>query len=336
MNPHDPDLSEERGSRDWITQIWEYIIRKDLGMPVDEPEWFSKPAMVKRSISTWNLYQAMEPWNRGKDYQDQIKPHNFLMTPVAAVSFATEALRLIAPYSSDADSWLNLRYRNLYDPDGPEYMITTDDKLEMMFENGGVVRVRSYRDVVNTYLNHPEEKFSDANGNSCRYDTRGVLSRKHMRIVSVVYIGKESNALSERESGAVPRADMPVVVDYGSRRDDFRELAVPILETIGTRELSRRIGVSKSTIGDVLRERYDPRPALKAALIEESVREAVRQFGIDLPSEYWSEFNFARQEWREVPYAWHTYSSSSTLTKIVDGDRPLMVEAIDLREADFS
>lgn len=40
------------------------------------------------------------------------------------------------------------------------------------------------------YLNHPESKFDgDA----------GVLQRKHLKIINIVYIGKESNDLEESE-----------------------------------------------------------------------------------------------------------------------------------------
>ncbi len=36
-----------------------------------------------------------------------------------------QRLRLVAPYTADLSAWESLRWRNLYDPNGPDYRITT-------------------------------------------------------------------------------------------------------------------------------------------------------------------------------------------------------------------
>ena len=51
--------------------------------------------------------------------------------------------------------------------------------------------MRSYRSVVNTYVNNAESKFNGPDGNQCRAWTRGILQRMHVMAREHRYCGKE-------------------------------------------------------------------------------------------------------------------------------------------------
>jgi len=108
LNPVDPSRDDSKGQRGWVTEVWTYLIRRDMGPDVQEPGWFSRPAMVKLPISTWDVYKAFSVWNEGKLYKDQIKPYGFAMT-AKALDFQEggaeppgngRPFRLVAPLTS--------------------------------------------------------------------------------------------------------------------------------------------------------------------------------------------------------------------------------------------
>ncbi len=86
--------------------------------------------MSRITISSPLLRRPFATWNRGKPWHEQIKPSNFILVatldpfglPEGAVP---ERFRLIAPYSGDISAWTQLPWRNMYDPDGSAYRITT-------------------------------------------------------------------------------------------------------------------------------------------------------------------------------------------------------------------
>ena len=69
-NPAGVSINDERGGRTWIKKVWRYLIERELGYEPEWPEWFSKPAMMKRSVSTWTVYRSLAAWNEGRSYQD--------------------------------------------------------------------------------------------------------------------------------------------------------------------------------------------------------------------------------------------------------------------------
>src|ERR1700720_4634439 len=47
-------------------------------------------------------------------------------------------------------------------------------------KNENAIPVRSYRSVLNAYVNNPESKFNGPGGHQCRSWTRGILQRMHV------------------------------------------------------------------------------------------------------------------------------------------------------------
>ncbi len=84
---------------------------------------------MTRDISSPLLRRPFTTWNRGKPWDEQIKPFNLLLVatldPFGLPEHATaERCRLIAPYTRNSQEWTRLRWRNMYQPSGPTYRIT--------------------------------------------------------------------------------------------------------------------------------------------------------------------------------------------------------------------
>jgi hypothetical protein len=52
------------------------LIRKELGLPFDKPDWLKLPPMRRVAISTPNVMVAPRKLNR-----DQARPYNFALSP---------------------------------------------------------------------------------------------------------------------------------------------------------------------------------------------------------------------------------------------------------------
>jgi hypothetical protein len=162
LNPTDPDSDD----RDWVGEAWEWILRTDgLDRPADEPAWLDRPALTRFTASHPRLLKPLEALNRGKAYIEQIKPANFLLVAhVAPGGYPQgadpERFALIAPYETDPQAIDQLRWRNVYDPNGPDHRISSETLISRRGHPlpRGTVGVRSYRDILTAYRTHPEAK----------------------------------------------------------------------------------------------------------------------------------------------------------------------------------
>jgi hypothetical protein len=190
LNPTDPDSAD----RDWIAQIWNYIVSKALGFPTQELALGNSPAVGRVTIGSPAIMKRLGSLNAGKTYADQVKPFNFLLTchvkPLGhPPGTDPERFQLIAPYESVPGKWLKMEWINQYS--GERYNITTADH----YVTRQTAHVKTYGDVLREYEFHPESKCADADGNVCDKQTIGLLQRRHIRIEKITYIGKESNKI---------------------------------------------------------------------------------------------------------------------------------------------
>jgi hypothetical protein len=125
-------------------------------------------------------------------------------------------------------------------------------------------RVKTYGDVLTEYEYHPESKCADANGDTCSKQTIGLLQRRHVRIVQIKYIGKESNSLEGVESGLI-HSEQSVYTEYqDQRRDEWQTKILPALKKIPLSRLVEMSGLSRRTLIDLRAGRSRPhRPNLK-------------------------------------------------------------------------
>lgn len=152
-------------------------------------------------MSSPAVARALAGLNAGKPYSAQIKPFNFLLSchvaPFGHPPGTDPApFHLIAPFESDPRRWLAMEWTDQYT--GKQYRIATGNEA-----GPGMVRVKTYGDVLAEYEHHPEPKAADAHGATCTRRTVGLLRRRRIQIEGIRYIGKESNKLEDVQAGLV-------------------------------------------------------------------------------------------------------------------------------------
>ena len=191
LNPTDPNSDD----RDWIAQVWLRIIRKALGLRTAAQAFDKLPAVGRTSVSSPWVMRSLAALNSGKPYAKQIKPFNFLLTAHIRrlghpMGVDPERFHLIAPYESNPRKWLMQPWVDVYST--KRYRVSTSQargpKIAGLLTYGGVLREYEY---------HEESKCSGPDGKPCARQTIGLLSRRHVRIAELHFIGKESNLLEE-------------------------------------------------------------------------------------------------------------------------------------------
>jgi hypothetical protein len=253
LNPTDPD-SEDRA---WIARVWLNMVRRALDLPTDEPRFGNQPAVGRITVSSPAVMRPLANLNQGKQYPDQVKPFNFLVTcQVKAFGHPSDAdaehFHLIAPYESDSRRWLKIAWIDQYT--GKQYAVTTDGH----HGTRTTARVKTYEEIVLEYEFHPESKCANAADIICSKQTIGLLQRRHVHIESIRYIGKESNSLEEVEAGLI-HAEESVYTEYHDpRRDEWQTKTLQLLKRLPVKELIDKLGKCKRTVLDWRAERSRP------------------------------------------------------------------------------
>jgi hypothetical protein len=256
LNPSDPDSDD----RDWIRQVWLSLVRQKNDPSRVFPEFQSRPAVGRTTISSPAVMRPLEQLNEGKQYRDQVKPFNFLTScqvkPLGhPLGTDPEHFHLIAPYQTDSTQWTKMEWRDQYS--GNSFHITT------VGHHGDrhTARVKSYKDVLQEYEFHPESKCADAAGALCGKQTIGLLQRRHIQIDEIKYIGKESNSLEEVEAGLIHSAENVYTEYPDPRRDEWHTKILPALRKLKLPQslIVRITGLSPTTVKDTLAGRSRPR-----------------------------------------------------------------------------
>jgi hypothetical protein len=108
-----------------------------------------------------------------------------------------------------------------------------------------VALVKTYGDILQEYEFHPESKCADSEENICCKQTIGLLQRRRVQVDQVKYIGKESNALEEVESGLVHSAESVYTEYADQRRDEWETKIKPALKNISLSRLTKETGFSR-------------------------------------------------------------------------------------------
>jgi len=269
LDPLSPqqDRRDDKGNRIWISEAWEWILLSHEKPEVPPPDWAARPALSRITVSSPLLLRPFAAFNRNKAWQDQIKPFNFLL--VATIDpfgyppdVDATRFRLTAPYNDNPDEWPTLPWRNLYDPDGPNYRLTTNFGEP---PHAHLAVAKSCGQVLREYRAHPEHKFNGSNSEPCAAGTQGVLTRRSVHHAHLVYIGKEANRLDEVQAGLIGHLG-DVTTGYGDTDStEFREFVMPVLDRYSGRELAKLVDVDRRTI-DRIRDGQIPRPRLRKAL----------------------------------------------------------------------
>jgi len=241
LNPLDPDSDEKK----WIRLVWQGIVGEALGGPRFKPEWANRPAVMRSSVSTWDLHHRFDRINRKRPYAKQVKPFNFLLSvtvdslecPPGACE--SGGLHVVAPYSSNPSEWRRIPWTDLHS--GREYRIKTHGH-----SNRAAIRVQTFGDVLERFRYHPESKSAGPDGLQAGKGTVGLLGRLHVRALSIAHIGKETNLLEQQEEGmltADPQAVYLGKADFEAVRSLLKRVAIP--------KLAARSGVSERMLQSV-------------------------------------------------------------------------------------
>ncbi len=253
LNPTDPQSED----RDWIAQVWLNIVRRALELPTQTLGFEHLPAVGRVTISSPAVMRPLANLNDGKQYGDQIKPFNFLLSchvkqlghPIGA---DPERFHLIAPYESDPKHWLKTDWIDQYT--GKCYRITKAGH----HGTRQAARVKTYGEILREYEFHPEAKCADADENPSGKQTIGLLQRRHVRVDQIKYIGKESNSMEDVESGMIHSAQNVYTEYPDPRRDEWQMKIVPALKKVPLPHLMNLSGLSRRMLIDARAGRSRP------------------------------------------------------------------------------
>jgi len=252
----------------WVDAAWQWLAAHDLGIAVDEPDWLDDPALTRHTITSPRLLAPFQAWNAGRPYHEQIKPNSFMLVAHVATlgeppGVDPQHFRLVAPYTADRSECASLQWRNLYDPNGPDYRITTTrwDNVQGP-RPADLSEVTTYRLLLRRYQAHPEAKYMSGDGRGGR--GIGWLQRRHVRPGHITTIGKETNRLEEVQAGL--HASAGELATQYRRRDVELEEALAALSHLSGRRVQRVTGVDRRTV-DRVRERGAASSRTRTAII---------------------------------------------------------------------
>lgn len=256
----------------WYTETWQYILdRWIFGREIPEPDWFRSPAALRLTATSPDMLRAFRDFNNGWDYGDQVKPHNFMLsfTVSKTTRLIYPSMRLVTPYASPEElaDWENLSAVYDIHGDGTALKIKpwpemTNDELAafldghqpeefgpryLTFVPDQPIPVKTYRDIIHSYVMHPEVKYDDANGKQCTGRTRGRLQPTTIVAEYVQHIGKTGNPFFNADK----TLEELHYRDYDSeRREDFEwSLTLRILPS-NALEVSRQLAAMGSKESD--------------------------------------------------------------------------------------
>ena len=140
-------------------QIWKDI----LTQTIDE-KYENKMCVSQLTISTKNILNRFKPINRGKLYNKQIKPFNFVLT-----GKQTNDVLPMMPYRKNI---ANIQYADF-----------TDYKTGKRYSGINEMYFTSFQELLADYIRHSDQKYLYING---------FAVRKHIKADGVRYMGKET------------------------------------------------------------------------------------------------------------------------------------------------
>jgi hypothetical protein len=205
------------------------MLRRALGIPSQEPEWFRLPVMRRIAISTPNVMAALRRLRR-----DQARPYNFAMSPVL-VNLTNVPITLLAPFEKDSSRWLGMPHVNIHDGTTHTLQNPTLPILAQTFDM-----------VFQQYHRHPESKSFTSDGSPCKADSAGLLMRYSVTATGFHLIGKETERGWEQNDDI--STILPSLRRYNLNGGIAEERLRQRLGQIPLAFLERETGLSRHTI----------------------------------------------------------------------------------------
>jgi hypothetical protein len=177
---------------DWLDEWWDEIEEYEADPERAGPSWFGRPLVGRHPITSRREEAAFAKYNAGRDYQDRVRPYNFLMSfHRHRLARGDGSTLLVAPFEEDAERRADAGAIDR--SSGKSYRIQLGDSHLVLPDQ---VPVQTYGDYFDEYRVHPESKLADEFGNPCRPWSRGELHPRHVQATGIVRIGKESTRLT--------------------------------------------------------------------------------------------------------------------------------------------
>jgi hypothetical protein len=195
---------------------------------------------------------------------------NFGLSPMVArfghpAGVDPERFHLLGPYENDPARWLGMTWYDKYS--GQAYRIGVGRETP-----GNIVQVKSYRDVILEYRVHPEPKSLDAKGKPCNQASVGLLSRRPVQLGSLVYIGKESNAVEQVEQELVHSRKEVQATYQPPHLAAWDLIYLPAIRRIPLKRLLAVTGLGSRAIRYIWRGQRRPSPAVQVILQGEAIQ----------------------------------------------------------------
>ncbi len=190
---------------------------------------FDEPAVSRYAATTPRLLSWFKRHNADKDYREQVRPFNFMLAFQADPLAATEEPpRAVAAF----DKNISKAAKTAFDRESGDPVSAAE--------------LRSYLRALAQYHLHPESKFEGGD-----FLESGRVSRRHIRVSGIEYIGKEANRWEEQ---AVLGEDESAQISYGRGLASDQPTKAELLawRRVGVRELARRSGVSAGEVSRVV------------------------------------------------------------------------------------
>ncbi len=239
LYPPKDGFNKDADAPEWVVEAWDWLLRKELGLPCREPAWLDYPAMMRMTLTSPNVMRNHRP--------EWLSPFNFFFFPLLSDLGGYPAgcdrsnFKFITPFSSNRRKWAKLEGINLFD--GQHYGME-------MFPNGKQNKVipESFRIILRLYLRRPESKSLAPDGTRCVADTEGLLRRASIVAGQIIPVGKETDR--RWEQGEDMRLLDFKVLEY--RPSDNMVVAdsalINEMAKLPLRELMRRTRLSQHTI----------------------------------------------------------------------------------------
>jgi hypothetical protein len=247
----------EIGVERWQYDLWHQIIRATLDGHPDQLHLSYQPALKQPAASRYGattpeLLSWFRLFNHSRDYAEQVRPHNFLLSFQLSLSALNNCPEITEALETDRMS--EIVASDLPRPIAPYDRNPSKASRHCFDRNTGkpvpATILQTYEGVLAAYHLRPEYKFSKGDYADC-----GVMQRRHVTPKTVRNIGKESNRWVEQFHLG---SDEGAEVQFGAGPQD-EEASLDKLRqeiaSLGQREISRRTGLSRRTIARFLNGR---------------------------------------------------------------------------------
>jgi hypothetical protein len=240
IDQHTPD-----DPKSLIQQVWQLILAEADGRPFDSRH-LRVPARRRVPLNRPSLLVPFANYNRGRTFENQIKPFGFLQTFTPAIECG-QKVRPLAPFTKTLAEarkvpWIDLESGREIHPDWSGSNLS------------GTIPPQTVLELARQYARHPEQKAADAHGHPCDAGAVGCLYRLHIVGSTPVHLGKEIDRLDEDEG--------LVLGEQGELED-----AMLALVQLPLAEVAQQVGISARRYRDIQRRRAQPRPFTRQAIL---------------------------------------------------------------------